>query len=65
MQKPATAAVEDAIQDGLLDLASVRLQTLLSASDTAPNTTLDSVMRRLFDPRERDLVTVSAFGSAL
>jgi hypothetical protein len=65
MQKPDTAAVADANQDGLLDLASVRLRTLLSESDSAPNTTLDSVMKRLFDPRERDLVTVSAFGSSL
>jgi hypothetical protein len=47
----------------LLDLADVRLRTLLT--DPNPDTALDAIMRRLFDPRERDLITVSAFGSAL
>lgn len=46
----------------LLDLAHVRIAHLL---DTAPTTTLDAVMQRLFDPRNRELLTVSAFASAL
>lgn len=59
------AEVADQVPADLIDLAKVRLRTLLSDSDTTPNTTLAAVMKRLFDPRERDLVTVSAFGSAL
>jgi hypothetical protein len=55
----------DEVQDGLLDLANVRLQTLLFEPDWETTSTLDSVMKRLFDPRERDLGTVSAFSSAL
>jgi hypothetical protein len=47
----------------LLDLADVRLRTLLADPDS--DATLDAIMRRLFDPRDRDLITVSAFGSAL
>ncbi len=51
--------------EGLLDLAGQRLRTLITETDPATDSTLDAVMRRLFDPRERDLLTVSAFGSAL
>jgi hypothetical protein len=43
----------------LLDLARRRL------TDVADDSTLNTVMKRLFDPRERDLSTVSAFQSAL
>lgn len=46
----------------LLDLARVRLAELL---DAPPGTRLDAVLRRLFDPRERDLLTVCAFSSSL
>lgn len=49
----------------LLDLADARLKRILTDSDDSTDTTLDAVMQRLFDPRERDLVTVSAFGSSL
>ena len=51
--------------EGLLELAPVRLTALLSETDSAATTTLDSVLRRLFDPRERELLTVSAFNSSL
>lgn len=44
----------------LLALAGARLAELVDGPAT-----LDAVMRRLFDPRERDLLTVSAFSSAL
>jgi hypothetical protein len=46
----------------LLDLAHVRLAELL---DEAPASRLDELLTRLFDPRERDLLTVCAFSSAL
>lgn len=46
----------------LLDLAETRLETLLGDD---PPTTLDEVLRRLFDPDVRELLTYSAFGSAL
>jgi hypothetical protein len=49
----------------LLDLARVRLQALLFEPDSETTSTLDSVMKRLFDPKERDLLTVSAFSSSL
>lgn len=62
---PGAAVQADEIQDGLLDLADVRLQALLFGPDSETTLTLDSVMKRLFDPRERDLLTVSAFSSAL
>ena len=65
MHKPGAVAVVEDPAEGLLDLAAVRLRTLLSEPDEATASTLDSVMKRLFDPRERDLLTVSAFGSAL
>lgn len=65
MDKPGAIAEADEVQGGLLDLAAVRLQALVSEPDTEATSTLDSVMKRLFDPRERDLLTVSAFQSAL
>ncbi|MEU7867646.1 hypothetical protein [Dactylosporangium sp. NPDC049140] len=65
MQKAADAAVPASIQAPLLDLASAPLATLLSEPEGPERTTLNVVMKRLFDPRERDLLTVSAFGSAL
>lgn len=46
----------------LLDLAAERLAEVQAEANAS---TLDAIMQRLFDPRERDLVTVSAFGSAL
>lgn len=57
------AEVDDAYGVDLLSLAQVRLVDL--ADPTVVQTVLDSVMKRLFDPRERDLLTVSAFSSAL
>jgi hypothetical protein len=53
------------VQHGLLDLAAMRLEALLSEPDAATTSTLDSLMRRLFDPRDRELLTVSAFASSL
>ncbi|WP_344613333.1 hypothetical protein [Dactylosporangium salmoneum] len=54
------------VDNPLLDLAQVRLdQMLAEPAPGTPPTTLDSVIRRLFDPDERDLVTVSAFSSSL
>jgi hypothetical protein len=58
------AATND-VQDELLRLANQRLQVMLSQPDAATTTTLDNVMRRLFDRDDRELLTVSAFGSAL
>lgn len=58
----------DLTAPGLLNLAETRLADLVHRSEDGtdqPNTTLAAVMKRLFDPRGRDLVTVSAFGSAL
>jgi hypothetical protein len=49
----------------LTDLAAVRLRVLLAEDADAPNATLDAIMRRLFDPDDRDLLAVSAFASAL
>jgi len=46
----------------LLDLAGKRIADLEAEAEEP---TLDAVLRRLFDPAERDLVTVSAFGSSL
>ena len=70
MHKPGAIAVAPEVQDGLvqhglLDLAAVRLEALLSEPDSATTSTLDSVMKRLFDPRDRELLTVSAFASSL
>lgn len=48
----------------LLDLAHQRLEEVERAV-SAPDSTLDAILRRLFDPNERDLLTVSAFSSAL
>lgn len=59
------ADVPPAIEHGLLDLAAIRLATLLAEPDTATTSTLDSVMKRLFDPRDREQLTVSAFASSL
>lgn len=55
------AAVAD-----LTDLAHARLAQLLDGTGggNAPST-LDSVMQRLFDRDHRELLTYSAFGSAL
>ena len=47
----------------LLDLAQVRLADLLDPDRDL--STLDATLLRLFDPRERDLLTVCAFSSAL
>ena len=52
------------LTDGLLDLADVRLGALLDEPGDG-DSTLDAVLRRLFDPRERDLLTVCAFSSSL
>jgi hypothetical protein len=45
----------------LLALAGQRLAAVLDE----PPTTLDDVLRRLFDRDHRELLTYSAFGSAL
>jgi hypothetical protein len=50
-------------QEELIRLAHQRLQTVVLEAETA--TTLDSVMQRLFDRDHRELLTYSAFGSAL
>lgn len=47
----------------LLDLADVPLTELLEGVE--PDSTLDAVMKRLFDPAERERLTVSAFQSSL
>jgi hypothetical protein len=47
----------------LAALAQRRLQDLSSSSTVT--TTLDTVIRRLFDRDHRELHTVSAFGAAL
>jgi hypothetical protein len=52
-------------QQDLIRLANQRLQALMSQPDAATATTLDNVMKRLFDRDNRELLTVSAFGSAL
>jgi hypothetical protein len=58
-----TVAAPAADQE-LLDLAEVRLEALL-ADDAEPDSPLDRIMRRLFDPRDREQLTVSAFASSL
>ncbi|MER7280390.1 FxSxx-COOH cyclophane-containing RiPP peptide [Dactylosporangium sp. NPDC000244] len=50
------------MESPLLDLAHTRLNALRAGDE---ETVLDTVMRRLFDPRKRNTVTVSAFQSAL
>jgi len=47
----------------LLDLADRPLAELLD--DLEPGSPLEAVVRRLFDPRDRELLTVSAFASSL
>lgn len=47
----------------LEDLTKVRLEQLLT--EDRPDTILDVLMRRLFDPDDPEKLTVSAFGSAL
>jgi hypothetical protein len=58
-----SAAVTTAYGFNLLDLAHVRLADLTDPA--VVRTTLDAVMKRLFDPAEREHLTVSAFSSAL
>jgi hypothetical protein len=54
------------VESSLLDLAPRTLADLVAdGARPAPGSTLDSVMRRLFDPRDRDRLTVSAFASGL
>jgi len=55
---------DNVIDVPLPDLAPIPLRMLLAEPDE-PSSTLDAVMQRLFDPRERDLLTVSAFSSSL
>lgn len=49
--------------DALTRLAHQRLQTVVLTAQTT--TTLDDVLQRLFDRDHRELLTYSAFGSAL
>lgn len=56
--------MSDTADTDLLVLANARLANLLNKPDDQP-ATLDNVMRRLFDRDSRELLTVSAFGSAL
>ena len=65
MHNSDVAVAPAGVQDELLDLTPVALHELLSNRDTAATQGLDVVMRRVFDPRDRDKLTVSAFGSAL
>jgi hypothetical protein len=65
MYEPGADAVTNDVQDELLRLANQRLQVMMSQPDAATTTTLDNVMKRLLDPDKRELLTVSAFGSAL
>lgn len=48
----------------LLDLATLPLTEVRELVE-ADDSTLADTMRRLFDPDERERLTVSAFGSAL
>lgn len=60
-----TSTLSAPVESGaeLLALAGQRLAVLV---DGGGNTsTLDAVMRRLFDPAERTVTTISAFASAL
>lgn len=65
MTQPNDVPLTDAHQEELLRLATQHLQALLTQPSAPTTTTLDSVMRRLFDRDNRELLTVSAFGSAL
>jgi len=49
--------------EDLIRLAHQRLQTVVLDAETTM--TLDDVMQRLFDRDHRELLTYSAFGSAL
>jgi hypothetical protein len=57
-----TAGVADDDQAQLLELAEKRLEEL---TENVVQSTLDAVLKRLFDPDRRDLLTVCAFGSSL
>lgn len=48
----------------LLELRDLRLADLLE-TQPGDDSTLDDLMRRIFDPERREYVTVSAFGSVL
>jgi len=65
MQKTEPVGDTEDVQSGLLDLAEVRLHELLSDRDAVASSTLDGVMRRLFDPSDRERPTISAFASSL
>jgi hypothetical protein len=50
----------------LVDLARLRLADVVgTGGGNTPTSTLDAVMCRLFDRDHRELLTYSAFGSAL
>jgi hypothetical protein len=57
-----SAAITPAYGFNLLDLARKRLEGVERAADEGQ---LDAVLRRLFDPDQREHLTVSAFSSAL
>jgi len=64
---PAAPTPVTDITDGLLSLAETRFGALLAeldGPDSGP-TALDQLIVRLFDPQERELLTVSAFSSSL
>jgi len=54
---------EQPAEPDLTGLARLRLAELLNG--TPATSTLDAVMQRLFDQDHRELLTYSAFGSAL
>lgn len=58
---PTVTDLPTDVQADLTDLAHQRLATVLDAEPT----TLDAVLARLFDRDHRELLTYSAFGSAL
>lgn len=60
-----TTLTDPPVESGLLDLAHARLSVLLFEPDSETTSMLDDVMRRLFDPQEREHLTISAFSSAL
>jgi len=57
-------SAEHCDRGSLRELAQVRLADLLER-DPAVDSSLDATIRRLFDPGDREKVTVSAFGSSL
>jgi len=65
MQTSDVAGKRADAPNGLLDVASVSLQDLVTRPRMGGSPALDGVMRRLFDARDRDKPTVSAFGSAI